>query len=280
MPKELKVVLASLFCIAGFRLAAAAQFQTYAADSLLATFEKGSKHSLKGTEITFSDVVVLYVNSKVICKSSQGNRVICDLSSSGGNNTPHVSIGSRLTITGKVRGRGLLGNVTLDNCNSTPHAAAIPTDAIPQESPSVPADVAAEAPDAPAPVAPVVDPHLEPPTEVVPARNIRRESRVTTTLPDKPVKSGQSEQPGLEIEHVDNVPKTTQEGTDLNKRRAPYALYVLLFFIGAGASSVFSNVLMPRLRGAQWRGPAEHHNSPETRQAALEALLLKSAKKR
>src|SRR5262249_34700603 len=216
---------------------------TYSADSLMATFEKGSKQSLKGTEITFSDVVVEYVNSKAIFKSSPGNRVICDLSSSGGNNTPHVSIGSRLTITGKVRGRGLLGNVTLDNCNLTPHAAAIPTDANPQESPSVPADVAAEAGDAPAPVAPVVDPP-EPPTEVVPARNIRRESRVTTTLPDEPVKSGQFEQPGLENEHVDNVPKTTQEGTDLYKRRASYALYVLLFFIGAAASSVFSNVLM------------------------------------
>jgi hypothetical protein len=276
IPKELKAVLASLFCIAGFRLAATAQVQTYSADSLIATFQKGSKLSLKGTEISFSDVVVEQINSRVVFKSSQSGRVFCDLSALTGNNTPHVSIGSLLTVSGTVRGRGLLGNVTLDNCNLSHLAAAASTDAIPQESSSVPADVVAGIPEESAPVAPVLELHPEPPADVVPAGNVRRKSPVAATLPNEPVKSGEGAHPGLESEHVDNVPQSAQEGADSNKRRTSYALYVLLFFSGAAASSAFSNVLMPKLRGVQW---SKSTNTPETRQAALEALLLKNDKK-
>jgi hypothetical protein len=278
VPRQLKVVLASLFCIAGFRLAATAQVQTYSADSLMATFEKASKLSLKGSEITFSDVVVEQINSRVIFKSSQSDRVFCDLSALTGNNTPHVSIGSLVRVTGKVRGRGLLGNVTLDNCKLAPVVAAS-ADTIPQENPSVPADAVAVIPDEPAPVDPVLERHPEPATDVVPARNMRQASPVTKTLPGEPVQSGEVAHPNLEIEHVDNAPRSTPAGADFGKRRVPYTLYVLLFLIGAAASSVFSKLLMPRLRGVQWSKPENRRNTPETRQAALEALLLKSAKK-
>jgi hypothetical protein len=281
--KLTSVLASSLFCIAGFRLAATAQVQTYSADSLMATFEKGSRHSLKGAEITFNDVVIERRSSKVFFKASNGDRVICDLASLTGNNTPHVSIGSLITVTGKVKGRGVLGNVTLDDCNVPPVAAsgaAVAPDAILHEQTSIPVDVVAVVSEEPALVAPPVGRPQEPPKEVVPTGNVQQEPPRTAAITDKPVPLEGVEHPSVQIGHDHNVPRSTQEVADFTKRDIPYALYVLLFLSGAAATSVLSNILIPAFRKMQFWKPASPANTPETRQAALEALLLKSAKKR
>src|SRR5881628_2454057 len=111
-----RILDALLFCTISLTLPAAAQESTYSADSLMSAFEKGSKGSPKGSEIVFRDVVVENRNSKVIFKSSHRDKVICELASNKNHNKP-PSVGSELTVTGKVRGRGLLGNVTLDYCS-------------------------------------------------------------------------------------------------------------------------------------------------------------------
>src|SRR4051812_44009435 len=111
-----RMFLVFVFCLVGLKLETQAQQTVYSADSLLATFDKASKVSLKGSEITFTDVVVDLKSSKVFFRSSLSDRVICELSPASANNSNHIALGRPLTISGKVRGRGLLGNVTLDNC--------------------------------------------------------------------------------------------------------------------------------------------------------------------
>src|SRR6185436_8543506 len=92
-----------------------AQDATYSADSLMATFEKSSNVSLKGKEITLTSTVIELRRSNIVFKSSSNDKVICDLSSPLNNVQP--AVGQPLTVVGKVRGRGMLGNVTLDGCS-------------------------------------------------------------------------------------------------------------------------------------------------------------------
>ena len=111
------VFLYAGFCLTGFSLTAAAQQSTYTANSLMEAFKKGSRVSLKGTEIKFTDVVVESKKSRVLFKSSGNDKVICELTSPTNNDNVKPFVGSPLTVVGKVRGRGLLGNVTLDDCS-------------------------------------------------------------------------------------------------------------------------------------------------------------------
>ena len=108
---------AAVLCwLAGLALRANAQESIYSAESLIATFEKGSSITLKGTEIVFRDVVAEARISKVIFKSSQSDRVICELVPPA-RHDKQAAVGSVLKVKGRVRGRGLLGNVTLDDCS-------------------------------------------------------------------------------------------------------------------------------------------------------------------
>ena len=135
-----RILDAFLFCTISLTLPAAAQESTYSADSLMAAFEKGSKVSPKGSEVIFRDVVVESKNSKVIFKSSHRDKVICELVSNKNHDKP-PSVGSELTVTGKVRGRGLLGNVTLDYCSVALVAySTVSTSPGPQEVGSGPSD--------------------------------------------------------------------------------------------------------------------------------------------
>src|SRR5437879_1417982 len=108
--------LISAFCCICLSRVAVAQGPTYSADSLMAAFEKGSKISLKGNEITFTDVVIENKKAKVIFKSSENGRVVCELVSPMDNRNVELAVGSPLTVVGKPRGRGIFGNVTLDEC--------------------------------------------------------------------------------------------------------------------------------------------------------------------
>src|SRR5262249_19319673 len=104
-----------------FAVHAWAEDQPYSADSLMATFKKGSTVSIKGNAITFAGVVVEVKKSTVTFKSSENDKVICESVS------PIVgaTVGQPLTVTGKVRGRGLLGNVTLDGCGPVAKAFVV-----------------------------------------------------------------------------------------------------------------------------------------------------------
>src|SRR2546422_4928596 len=118
-----RILVAFLSCMISLALPVTAQESTYSANSLMAAFEEGSKASLKGALITFRDVVVENKNSKLIFRSSETYKVICDLAGSAAVGRP-PSVGSQITVIGKVRGRGMLGNVTLDNCNLALAAAS------------------------------------------------------------------------------------------------------------------------------------------------------------
>jgi hypothetical protein len=106
-----------IFCLVSLSHVTLAGETAYSADALMAAFKKGSHTSLKGTEITFTGVVAEIKKSKVIFKSSDNDKVICELVSYAGNGNEEHLVGSALTVVGKVRGRGILGNVTLDQCH-------------------------------------------------------------------------------------------------------------------------------------------------------------------
>src|SRR5215470_14741568 len=155
-----------LFCTISLSLSAAAQESTYSADSLMAAFEKGSKVSPKGTEIVFRDVVVESKNSKVIFKSSHSDKVICELGPSNENHKKPPSVGRELTVTGRVRGRGLLGNVTLDSCSVAIVAdSTVSADPAPQETASRPPDTVPAEDATPASLSEYLPRHIQEPAK-------------------------------------------------------------------------------------------------------------------
>src|SRR4051812_36426766 len=85
----------------------------YTANSLIGSFTKDARSPLKGTSITLTDVVMETQIGKVIFKSAGNDKVICELRSALPMGSG-VAAGNTLTVVGKVRGRGALGNVTLD----------------------------------------------------------------------------------------------------------------------------------------------------------------------
>src|SRR5262245_19741723 len=139
--KRGKILLSYFTCLFGFSLVATAQEHTYTADSLMAAFDGNSKLPLKGTEITLKDVIAETKGTTVIFKSTRNDKVICELRSST-NNRIQVSLGSPLAVVGKVRGRGLLGNVTLDECSLAPVAESVVRPVTPEPVREEPATVA------------------------------------------------------------------------------------------------------------------------------------------
>jgi hypothetical protein len=157
-----------LMILLGFALSTQAQDQSYSADSLMATFKKGSSVSVKGSEITFSGVVVEVKKSSVVFRSSDNNKVICESVSS----IDGASVGQPLTVTGKVRGRGLLGNVTLDGCG--PVSKTLVAEKAP--APVIHNEIAL--PTAPV-VAPVQLPTIAPTASVAPPVATKQTTRTT-----------------------------------------------------------------------------------------------------
>src|SRR5438067_2042572 len=70
-----------VMCLLCFRGLIIAEDTTYSADSLMATFKKGSPISVKGTEITLTGTVAEIKKSSVLFKSSDKDKVICELTS-------------------------------------------------------------------------------------------------------------------------------------------------------------------------------------------------------
>ncbi len=266
-----RILDALLFCTISLTLPAAAQEPTYSADSLMAAFEKGSKVSPKGTEIVFRDVVVESKNSKVIFKSSHSHRVICELvPSNEGHNKP-PSVGSELTVTGRVRGRGLLGNVTLDYCSVAAVAdSTVSADPVPQEVASGPPDpVPAEE------VTPASLPEHSPEDIEKPAKGPVATRSIQPAKPSR----GKVKQEAVVTSEAGLQDQTTTTNSE-SRRDVPYRFYVLLVLGGALVYGIFAKLLGSALRRWRYSKASSSDNTSEVRQAALELLLIKASKKK
>jgi hypothetical protein len=255
----------SLFGMMSSILRATGQESIYSADSLMATFENGSRVSLKGTQITFRDVVVESEDAKATFKSSRNKRVICKLVASTGNPNKRPLVGSEITVIGKIRGRGLLGNVTLDNCSVAPVVDSQGSANLQQDIASAPADAVSEE-------------GIETPAPPAQSEEVRNDfAPIPSGRPSKPGK-------GRPLEHAAPSPRleqqdqTTRRSSD-STRDVPYRFYILLVISGAVGYSILSKLVsstVPAMRSSRY---PESANAEEVRKAALEALLLKSAKK-
>jgi hypothetical protein len=248
----------------GLAVSAKAQESTYSADSLMATFEKGSQISVKGTEIFLRDVVAETRNSRVIFKNSQSDRVICELAPSVQHDTP-LAVGSELRVKGRVRGRGILGNVTLDDCDLAPldESSAIPQ-TIPQELASAEPDLTLETEEAP----------LAPPEPDRP-RSIAKQLAAPPSPPREVFVPGPVEQ-APRATTADRPESSIKSSSDA-QHQVPYGFYALLVLGGAVSSLILSKLLTPAMRVSR---PPLVENTPEMRQAALQTLLLKAEKKK
>src|SRR5262245_40315075 len=112
-------LVACLGWIFGCAVMVAAQDKTYSSDSLLATFQKGSTTSVKGAEIKFVGVIAEVKKSRLVVNSSGNDKIICELVTPIGGSKDVPVVGGSLTVVGRVRGRGMMGNVTLDPCVRT-----------------------------------------------------------------------------------------------------------------------------------------------------------------
>ena len=265
----MKLLMASLFGLLGLTVAATAQETTYSADSLMAAFDKASpKTSLKGTDIVLRDVVVDSRDSKITFRSSESNRVICELNPASMTRNKQPAVGTTLTVTGTVRGRGLLGNVTLDNCGfaPAPQETAVAAEVIPQPEPEVaiaPGDVVLEpgtAPDA------IGEPAGEPAKSAAAPRTAKSARPATGTLQTDAVPAPRAEQPG-------SIPKNPADS-----HRRVYLFYALLVLSGAIGSSILTR-LMGSVRSVEFSRPSLPENRQQIRQAALQALLEKASRK-
>jgi hypothetical protein len=234
-----------------FSLPALAQETVYSADSLMAAFKKGSQISLKGTEITFTGAIAEIKNSRVTFKSSGNDKVICELVLSIENGNEELLVGSPLTVVGKVRGRGMLGNVTLDECNL---ASSEPSHAGPEEPQQ---SLQATEVEVTAPVADAVSTK-----RLSPKRTVQARTPAARAVP------GGSAQPNEEIREGSNF-----TGADFPGVRGAFVAVL----VGLGALVAFL-----KLRPAIASGLRSSPNAPteEMRRAALEALLSGQKKKK
>jgi hypothetical protein len=214
-------------------------------------------------------------------RSSTNAKVICELVSSTDVRNGGFSLGSRLTVVGKVRGRGILGNVTLDECSLAPSlfagneprpVAAEPAHEEPKEPEhhaeepiGQPVEIPiAEAPTADAPTRPVSTRPTSPVRSVLPTKT------VANTVPPTERPSSQPAQP---------LPATSEcEPRSSASARLPSALHAFAgLLVGFGAH--FMLVRFRPRRAYAIRPSAGGVTTEEARRAALEALLLGQKKK-
>ena len=271
-------LLCAVFCLTRFSFAAAAQQSMYSADSLMEALKKGSSLSVKGTEITFTDVVVESRKSSVLFKSSGNHKVTCELASPIRNANSKLLVGSPLTVVGKVRGRGILGNVTLDDCtpalsvatadsNSSEVAPVEPvaTQAAPeqsQEQPEIPIENPSETADTVT---------VTPDAGRVSTKN--RSTKVAVPVSNTGAVVIPSESLSSETTEQSNV--TAEPGPA--KVALPFASYIRVAAF-AGLALLVLVKLLPAFLPKRVMSPLNKPISLEMRRAAIEALL--SGKKR
>jgi hypothetical protein len=246
----------------------------------MAAFNKGQQARLKGAQITLADAVsvVELKKSRIIFESSTRDKVICDLASSAQNARMEFVIGSPVTVVGTVRGRGLLGNVTLDQCSLQVISETIllPPDPDIQEPEPAMSEFDENILYQDAAVAPPPPPQedLQTPVEITApvapkaARPVLREKAAEPPSPPPAVSAAPQEissPPNISSEALEPLPLDSVE------QNRPYPLYAFLAVLsGLGFITLlkFRSAVMPRLR------PSSEAPTEEVRRAALEALLL------
>jgi hypothetical protein len=254
-----------------FNLVAVAQDTSYSTDSLMAAFSKGSHSSLKGSEITVNGVVAEIKKSRVVFKSLGNDKVICELVSSIAIEAHPV--GSSLTVVGKVRGRGMLGNVTLDQCNLASSNIAS-TEPAPIEPPLEPSEeqITEVGETTPAVVADAV-----PATPNLPTGFAQAPKTLLAAAPNKTVSANELVESNPGITTSEQPHKVVQEDSNSLKTvsRVFGATVVVLLAIGALLAFV-------KLRPAIAAGlrPPTFPTTDAMRRAALESLLSKDKKQK
>lgn len=254
---------ASLFCLFALTAAAIAQETTYSANSLMSSFDK--KASLKGADITVRDVVTDNRNSRVTFRSSDLSRVICELDPASANHTKEPAVGSTVTVSGKVRGRGLLGNVTLDNCNLVTYEekSVVPAEPVAQE-------IAVALSETDSETEPLTASPVDQPEE--PANPAAAPSKAKAASPALKKKDAVV---SPKLAQMDIPPKDNPTP----RPSVPYGFYALLVLAGAVGSSILAR-LAGAFRSSQFSRPPALQNTAQIRQHALEKLLRKADKKR
>lgn len=235
--------------------------QQYSADSLIGSFTRDAKSPVKGATITFTDVVVETRVDRIVFRSSANDKIICELRA-----PIAVAAGSPLTVVGRVRGRGALGNVTLDDCSVTAAAAAAieplsspPANVMPEPAP-VPIEV---------PSVQVAEPVNDPLDKKTPVKSSSPVAPRTAAVTRKVVER----EAGATS---DAVPEPAVVPPSLGPIGTPgIGLAVLGFLVG-----LLFLPLMKRMPSVLTRG--QHHpipTTPEMRRLALEALLSREQKK-
>jgi hypothetical protein len=255
-------------CSISFRLVAQAQDTSYSTDSLMAAFDKGSQTSLKGSEITLTGVIVEIKKSRVVFNSFGNDKVICALASPIA--IEGHPVGSSLTVVGKVRGRGMLGNVTLDQCNlassnvASTEPATVELTFEPSEEPITEVEETT-----PAVVADAV------PTKAIPTGPAQARKTLPLAAPNETVSPNASGESNGAIttsrqphEEDKNSPKTVSSGVF----RASIAV-----LLGIGALLAFVKLHPAIAAGLR---PPTFPTTDTMRRAALEALLLKAKKQK
>lgn len=234
--------------------------------------KKGSNISVKGTEITFTDVVVESRKSSVLFRSSGNHKVTCELASAVRNANTKLLVGTPLTVVGKVRGRGILGNVTLDDCSpalSVATADSNSSNAAPVEPVAIP--VAPEQPEE-QPENPIEN---SPETGVT--DTITPDARPVFAKNRAPKLAVLAPKPGADV--IASAP-VSSEPTELSnvgeadsaKAALPVAFYVRVAVFSGFALLVFVK-LLPAFVGKRVRTPLNRPVSLEMRRAAIEKLL-------
>src|SRR5262245_34540373 len=287
---RLSRLIACLVCILGCGATATAQDKTYSADTLLATFQKGSPISIKGAEIKFVGVIVELKKSRVVFKGSGDDKIICELVTPLGTSKDVPAVGGSLTVVGRVRGRGMLGNVTLDPCVRTlaepepaPAPAPPPPPVVPEPVPekTEPAEVIAEPVPEPTADLPAPEPPKNPQAVgrvAVPSAKLSRpampqpkaETVVDATAADE-AKRPEAPASPQEVPMETSAPSTTR-----------LVRYLPLFIASAVGMTLGALLVFMKMRPAT--SPAFRSESgptpQEERRAALEALLLGKKKGR
>jgi len=278
-PKKTNLLF-SVAVLISFSLTAAAQDSSYSADSLIATFKNGSQSPLKGTEIRLSDLVVEVRKSSVIFRSSERDRVICELVSPIAN-LGQVPFGRPLTVVGKVRGRGLLGNVTLDQCSFAQPAAVAGNEKIAVDTPQQVAELPMQPTELPAPLpletaavlaqAPVsaaVPATMKSPALVQPATTAAAASPVAIVADNRlgavnPAPQG--------VEQPQAISQCAEPPTGI-----PYGSHLLVALFAGIGTLTLSKLRLTASSSRIRTSPGA--SSDDVRRAALEALLSKQKK--
>jgi len=272
--KVTNLFLCAVYLIS-FGLVAPAQDTSYSTDSLMSAFSKGLQASLKGSEITLTGVVAEIKKSRIVFKSSGNDKVICELVSS--NAIEGHPVGSVLTVAGKVRGRGLLGNVTLDQCN-VPSSSIASIEPAPIEPPLERSEEPITSVDETTPAV-VADAAVVPPANANPSTGpVLAQKTRSVAAPDKTASATglvesnpaitTAEQPHDPVPQASSSLKIVSRGIFLATVAVLLGIGVLLAFVKFGPA------IAAGLR------PPSFPTTDAARRAALEALLEKDKKQR